>query len=140
MLNPFIEYESLLTWSFGIIGGVVAFFGGRKSKDIVEKKGELNNVSAELQNLSIIRDMEKALIEDARRQAIELREIISSLQTIVDQKDSIIGEQKKIIQSQGENINKQKAIVNRQDTFIKMYQSRCTNLCVDGDKSKKNNL
>lgn len=82
-------------WIIGIIGSVVMFFGGRKSKKITDKTGELENLEA-------VRKIEKQLIEDIKSQIDELRETNSGLQLIINQKDELIGAQQEVIDQQRE--------------------------------------
>tara|TARA_R110002124_G_scaffold148927_9_gene314603 strand:- start:5669 stop:5968 length:300 start_codon:yes stop_codon:yes gene_type:complete len=83
-------------WLVGLVTTVGAFFGGRKMKKNNEK-------SAELENLKVIREMEKELIADAKSHIEELRKII-------DHKDGIIEDQKKIIA--------------KQERFLNLYKSK----------------
>lgn len=121
MYNFFIDNKE---WIVGIIASIGMFFTGRKTKKTAEVNGELQNVSVDLGNLQTIRDMEKQLVLDAKRQGEELREIIESLQKIIDQKDSIIKEQEKIIEGQKHNLTEQKDLITRQTRQITTCRKR----------------
>jgi hypothetical protein len=130
MQNLF-DHQDVINWIIGIFSAIIAFFGGRKSKSINEKGGEISNISSELQNLAIVRKMEKELMLDSQAQVKESREMVANFQIILDQKDSIISEQKLIIRTQLENITKQKKIIARQNRFIAIYEKKCNNFCVN---------
>ena len=56
----------------GVIAAIAAFFGGRKTKKITDRSGEL-------ENLQTVRDLEKQIVIDVKGQIQELREINSGL-------------------------------------------------------------
>jgi len=58
------------------VGGVVAFFTGRKTKKI-------SNQSSELDNLKTVREIEKQLVEDMKVQIIDLLQVNNNLELIV---------------------------------------------------------
>jgi len=86
-------------WVIGVVSTITAWFGGRKLK-------KSNEVSADLNNLSEIRKMEKALVDDAQEIIKDLRETIDSLQNLIQEKNKFISEQKKVIDSQRKALNK----------------------------------
>lgn len=86
-------------WLITAVTGLSAWFGGRKLK-------KSNEVSADLNNLSEIRKMEKALVDDAQEMILELRTTIDSLQKLISEKNTFISEQKKVIDSQRKALNK----------------------------------
>ena len=115
------EYKEYI---FGILTSIAMFFTGRKTKKTEENKGVLQNVSVELANLSVIREMEKQLVLDAKTQAGELREIIASLQLIIDQKDKIIFEQQKICEAQKTSLIEQKDLIQKQHRQLESFRKK----------------
>ena len=88
-------------WLIGVVTTITAWFGGRRLKKSNEK-------NAELQNLLTIREMEKQLVEDARKNSEELREIIKEMQDIIDNKDNVIKEQKALLLKQRKALERYK--------------------------------
>lgn len=99
-------FTEQIEWIAGAIAAVIAFFGGRKSKKITDRAGEL-------ENLEKVRMMEKQLVDDVKSQVTELREINQGLQLIIEQKDEIIERQQEVIDQQRELILQQQEEIQR---------------------------
>ncbi len=136
MVDKLIEHWEIIA---GAIASVVAFFSGKRKREIEVKKDESNADALHLENINKIFKIQNEQIAEIESQfekritslkksfeekITEMEVEISNLQKLVKSKQNVIDEQEKLLEKHLKHIDELKKICRSQSRMINRYKKK----------------